>query len=76
MIGYFQARDAFIPSLVFNIHDPNLVEVLYKFVDTELVHQWLFEGELITRLITLLHQDEPIEVRIILSKGFYINCFY
>lgn len=39
------------------------MDVLFKFVDCEASHQWLFEANLLTHLIALLHKDEPMEVK-------------
>jgi hypothetical protein len=62
MITYFQTRETFIPTLLVHTHDPNLMENLYKFADCDLTHQWLYDSNLMTRLVSLLHQDEPLEV--------------
>lgn len=42
------------------------MDVLYKFVDCEASHQWLFEANLLTHLISLLHKDETVEVNYLL----------
>jgi hypothetical protein len=62
MIANFQKRETFVPSLLLNTHDPHLMDLLYKFVDCDITHQWLFEADLVTRLVALLHHEETIEV--------------
>jgi len=63
IIGHLANRETFIPTLLLNVHDQNLMEILLKFVDCDITHQWLFEAELITRLIALLHKDETLETQ-------------
>lgn len=38
------------------------MDVLFKFVDCDLAHQWLHDANLMTGLISLLHKDETLEV--------------
>merc|ERR1712137_168497 len=52
-----------IPSLLTYTTDINLMEILYKFVDCQLSHQWLYECDLMTRLVALLHHEEPFEIQ-------------
>merc|ERR1712137_1158693 len=60
LISYFQFRDTFIPSLLTHTKEPNLMEIIYKFVDSDLAHQWLLECDLVARLISLLHFEESL----------------
>ena len=62
LISYFQFRDTFIPSLLTHTKEPNLMEIIYKFVDSDLAHQWLLECDLVARLISLLHFEESLAV--------------
>jgi len=39
------------------------MEIIYKFVDCDLAHQWLLECDLIARLISLLHFEETLQVQ-------------
>jgi len=63
MIGFFQARETFIPAMLLNSFDPHLMELLYKFVDCDITHQWLYDADLITRLVALLHPEETFETQ-------------
>ena len=68
-------------NLLENVHNPYLMEVLYKFVDSDLTHMWLLESKLIPNLVAMLQTEESEEVSIILTivsicKISYQSLFY
>lgn len=67
-MAYCKQHIRIIGNLIENVHNPHLMEILYKLVDTNLTHQRLLETQLFYNLVKNLKKGESEEV----SGLFYI----
>lgn len=62
LVTYFLSRDWIVEHFVENVTDPNLMDLLYRFVDSRITHQWLYEHHLIHFLVALfLYCRDPLK---------------
>uniref|UniRef100_A0A7S4P9C9 Uncharacterized protein n=1 Tax=Paramoeba aestuarina TaxID=180227 RepID=A0A7S4P9C9_9EUKA len=57
---YLRSRDGIVMKIVRNVEDQTIVDLLYKFVDAGITHQWLYEENLLKLLVDGLNEAKSI----------------
>lgn len=64
-VEYCKQHLRVIRNLVENIHNPYLIDVLYKLIDSDLTHRWLVEARLVPSLADALDSSQPLMVGVV-----------